>query len=102
MHYHLVMKARISENRGLKEVESLSSLDYMDDGSVIKLKITIDRRDGSAVFDFSGTGYEVHGNCNAPRAVTLSGLIYCLRSMVGHDIPLNQVSHVLIKQFFDF
>jgi len=43
------------------------------------------------VFDFSGTGPEVKGNCNAPRAVTLSALIYCLRCMVGHDVPLNQV-----------
>lgn len=31
------------------------------------------------------------GNTNAPRAVTLSAIIYCLRSMVGYDIPLNQV-----------
>ena len=41
--------------------------------------------------DFSGSSYEVYGNCNAPRAVTLSALIYCLRCMVGHDVPLNQV-----------
>lgn len=47
---------------------------------------------GSAVFDFTGTGTEVWGNCNAPRAITLSALIYCLRCMVGQDIPLNQVS----------
>lgn len=46
---------------------------------------------GSAVFDFTGTGTEVWGNCNAPRAITLSALIYCLRCMVGQDIPLNQV-----------
>uniref|UniRef100_A0A671WKM9 5-oxoprolinase, ATP-hydrolysing n=1 Tax=Sparus aurata TaxID=8175 RepID=A0A671WKM9_SPAAU len=45
---------------------------------------------GSAVFDFTGTGTEVWGNCNAPRAITLSALIYCLRCMVGQDIPLNQ------------
>ena len=45
-----------------------------------------------AVFDISGTGPEVKGNCNAPRAVTLSVLIYCLRCMVGHDVPLNQVT----------
>lgn len=38
-----------------------------------------------------GTGPEVWGNCNAPKAITLSALIYCLRCMVGHDIPLNQV-----------
>jgi len=32
----------------------------------------------------------VFGNCNAPRAITLSAIIYCLRCMVGHDVPLNQ------------
>ena len=47
---------------------------------------------GSAVFDFTGTGPEMYGNCNAPRAITFSALIYCLRCMVRHDIPLNQVS----------
>lgn len=31
------------------------------------------------------------GNLNAPRAITLSALIYCLRCLVGRDIPLNQV-----------
>ncbi|XP_072458758.1 5-oxoprolinase isoform X2 [Notamacropus eugenii] len=46
--------------------------------------------EGSAIFDFSGTGPEVFGNLNAPRAITLSALIYCLRCLVGQDIPLNQ------------
>ena len=46
---------------------------------------------GTAIVDFTGTGHEVFGNINAPRAVTLSALIYCLRCMVGHDVPLNQV-----------
>lgn len=63
----------------------------MDDGSVINLTISIDEHAGSAICDFTGTGYQVWGNCNAPRAITLSALIYCLRCMVGHDIPLNQV-----------
>lgn len=49
------------------------------------------RGQGSAVFDFGGTGPEVFGNLNAPRAITLSALIYCLRCLVGRDIPLNQV-----------
>lgn len=43
------------------------------------------------LFYYSGTGHEVWGNCNAPKAITLSALIYCLRCMVGHDVPLNQV-----------
>ncbi|KAG8534958.1 hypothetical protein GDO81_029828 [Engystomops pustulosus] len=79
---------RWEEQSGALEVESV---DYMDDGSPIKLKVTIQKDEGSAVFDFSGSGYEVFGNCNAPRAITLSALIYCLRCMVGQDIPLNQV-----------
>jgi 5-oxoprolinase (ATP-hydrolysing) len=33
----------------------------MDDGSPIKLKITIDAENGEAVFDFDGTGPEVYG-----------------------------------------
>lgn len=47
--------------------------------------------------DFTGSTCEVYGNCNAPRAVTLSALIYCLRCMVGHDVPLNQVSNTKQK-----
>eukprot|EP00795_Rhopilema_esculentum_P001663 gene1663-16138_t len=68
----------------------LSAIDYMDDGSPIKLKISINETEGTAKIDFTGTGHEVWGNINAPRAVTLSALIYCLRCMVGHDVPLNQ------------
>ncbi|XP_065520206.1 5-oxoprolinase [Lathamus discolor] len=48
------------------------------------------RSGGSAVFDFSGTGPEVLGNWNAPRAVTLAAIIYCVRCMVGQELPLNQ------------
>lgn len=62
----------------------------MDDGSKIKLALTIDRNKGSAVFDFTGTDPELHGNCNAPKAVTSSAIIYSLRCLVNSEIPLNQ------------
>lgn len=68
----------------------IDAIDYLDDGSPIKLHVDLDIEKGEAVFDFRGTGYEVWGNCNAPRAITLSAIIYCLRCMVGRDIPLNQ------------
>lgn len=68
----------------------LEAEDYMDDGSVIALKVSINVPDGTALFDFSGTGPEVWGNINAPKAVTFSALIYSLRCLVGEDIPLNQ------------
>ncbi|OQO11451.1 Uncharacterized protein B0A48_03178 [Cryoendolithus antarcticus] len=72
------------------EGQDLSAVDYMDDGSPIKLKVTIDGDKGEAVFDFTGTGPEVYGNINAPEAVTYSAIIYCLRCLIKEDIPLNQ------------
>ncbi|XP_045540386.1 5-oxoprolinase [Papilio machaon] len=68
----------------------LHATEYMDNGTPIVLTVTLDKDKGSAVCDFTGTGVEVWGNLNAPRAITLSALIYCLRCMVGHDVPLNQ------------
>lgn len=75
----------------------LVAIDSMDDGTDIKLTVDIDGKNGTAIFDFTGTGLEVHGNCNTPKAVTYSAIIYCLRCMVGHDIPLNQGCLVPIK-----
>lgn len=72
------------------EGQDLSAMDHMDDGSPIKLKVTIDADKGEAVFDFTGTGPEVYGNINAPQAVTYSAIIYCLRCLIKEDIPLNQ------------
>ncbi|KAG0347318.1 hypothetical protein BG004_007975 [Podila humilis] len=72
------------------EGKDLVATDFMDDGSRIQLRIEIDPKDGSAIFDFEGTSEEVYGNCNAPTSVTHSAIIYCLRCMVAMDIPLNQ------------
>ena len=52
---------------------------------------------GTAVFDFSGTGYQVNGNLNAPKAITYSALIYCIRSLMKYDIPLNQVNFIFLN-----
>ena len=61
----------------------------MDNSSRVNLNIQL-REDGSAIFDFTGTTPELYGNMNAPMAITYSGIIYCLRAMIGTDIPLNQ------------
>ncbi|RSH95814.1 hypothetical protein EHS25_000907 [Saitozyma podzolica] len=68
----------------------LEASDYMDDGSEIRLKITIDPVEGDAVFDFTGTSQQIYGNLNAPTAILYSAIIYVLRSMLSIDIPLNQ------------
>lgn len=79
----------LSQSKGLKEVDTVTAVDYLDDGSPIVLKLTIDRRDGSAIFDFNGTGPEIWGNCNAPQAVTKSAILYSLRCLIKKDLPLN-------------
>lgn len=78
----------------------LSAADQMDDGTLIALDIRIDPDEGSAVFDFSQTGEEVYGNCNAPESITYSAIIYCLRCLVGHDVPLNHGILTPIKVIF--
>lgn len=83
----------VSQSPHAKQGESvvvLESEDYMDDGSTIHLKLTIDGSKGEASFDFEGTSPEVHSNWNAPEAVTAAAIIYCLRCLVDVDIPLNQ------------
>ncbi|XP_050205596.1 5-oxoprolinase 1 [Mercurialis annua] len=85
--------ARVSSERdifGENNSITIEEEDYMDDGSVIHLKLTIDSEKGEAFFDFSGTSPEVYGNWNAPEAVTAAAVIYCLRCLVDVEIPLNQ------------
>lgn len=78
----------------------LTSEDFMDDGTSIHLVVTIDEITGGAIFDFSGSGPQVWGNWNAPKTITYSALIYCLRCMIGHDIPLNYGCLVPIEVIF--
>ncbi|CAA6653951.1 unnamed protein product [Spirodela intermedia] len=66
--------------------------DFMDDGSAIRLKLTVDPAEGSAIFDFSGTTEEVYGNWNAPEAVTTAAVIYSLRCLVNTDIPSTRAA----------
>jgi 5-oxoprolinase (ATP-hydrolysing) len=61
--------------------------DTLDDGTAIAVTITI--AGPHMTIDFSGTGAQVDGNLNAPRAVTLAAVIYVLRTLVAAPIPLN-------------
>ncbi|KAJ6172185.1 hypothetical protein N7470_001252 [Penicillium chermesinum] len=69
--------------------KQLKAVDSLDNGSRIHLEIRINA-DGSATFDFTGTGPEVIGNNNAPKSICLSAIIYSLRCLINEDIPLNQ------------
>jgi N-methylhydantoinase B/oxoprolinase/acetone carboxylase alpha subunit len=68
---------------------AVHSVDTMDDGTEIRLKLSIDKLSRTAIFDFSGSGPQVLGNWNAPTAITTAAVIYSLRTLVGREIPLN-------------
>lgn len=93
--YHIRANAESSVRGLLREVAKragsnvLSAVDYLDDGTPIQLKVEIDEKEGAAILDFEGTGYEVRGNLNSPVSVVHSAVIYCMRAMLDVDIPLN-------------
>ena len=72
-----------------KKGASFSGVDQMDNGSEMRLAVSIDPS-GSATFDFTGTAPEMYSNMNAPPSITYSAIIYTLRLLIGIDIPLNQ------------
>ncbi|CAG8950620.1 hypothetical protein HYFRA_00002829 [Hymenoscyphus fraxineus] len=74
----------------VKHPEPLSAVDFYDDGTPVKLSITIDAKLGTAIFDFTGTGPQTLGNMNCPISITHSAVIYALRCLINLEIPLNQ------------
>ena len=62
----------------------------MDDGSVIRVRITFDRERREATVDFTGTSAQRPNNFNAPSAVARSAVLYVFRCLVEDAIPLNE------------
>jgi 5-oxoprolinase (ATP-hydrolysing) len=61
----------------------------MDNGAVIRVKITIGADRRSATVDFTGTSAQLESNYNAPSAVVYAAVLYVFRTLVDDDIPLN-------------
>ncbi len=62
----------------------------MDDGSYIRVRISIDAARREAVVDFTGTSAQRPNNFNAPAAVARSAVLYVFRCLVKDEIPLNE------------
>ena len=62
----------------------------MDDGSVIRVRITFDKARREATVDFTGTSAQRPNNFNAPSAVARSAVLYVFRCLVEDAIPLNE------------
>ncbi|HEX8755679.1 MAG TPA: hydantoinase B/oxoprolinase family protein, partial [Steroidobacteraceae bacterium] len=61
----------------------------MDDGSVIRVRIIIDRAARRAKIDFEGTSAQRPNNFNAPPAISRAAVLYVFRTLVDDDIPMN-------------
>ena len=61
----------------------------MDNGAVIRVKISIDRKGRRATVDFSGTSPQLPDNFNAPAAVCMAAVLYVFRTLVDDEIPMN-------------
>lgn len=62
----------------------------MEDGSVIKVAITVDHENSQARIDFTGTSAQLESNFNAPSSVARAAVLYVLRCLVDDDIPMNE------------
>lgn len=60
-----------------------------DQGSIIKVKITVDREKREATVDFTGTSKMKDNNFNAPEPVTRAAVLYVFRVMCEAPIPMN-------------
>ncbi|MCO5107631.1 MAG: hydantoinase B/oxoprolinase family protein [Burkholderiaceae bacterium] len=61
----------------------------LDNGAVIRVRITVDRERRSARIDFGGTSAQQPNNFNAPHAVTMAAVLYVFRTLVDDEIPMN-------------
>jgi 5-oxoprolinase (ATP-hydrolysing) len=61
----------------------------MDQGTQIKVKITVDKKKRTAKVDFTGTSAQQPTNFNAPRPITRAATLYVFRCMVDDNIPMN-------------
>ena len=76
--------------RRVLDVLSDGEFEYeMDDGSVIRVAIRIDKLARKAVVDFTGTTDQRPNNYNAPLPICRAAVLYVFRTLVNDEIPLN-------------
>jgi 5-oxoprolinase (ATP-hydrolysing) len=86
---HVQDNAEESVRRVLEKLSDAEFSYATDQGSTIKVKITIDRAKREATVDFTGTSEQKKNNFNAPEPVTRAAVLYVFRVMVESSIPMN-------------
>ncbi|MGE3148885.1 MAG: hydantoinase B/oxoprolinase family protein, partial [Pseudorhodoplanes sp.] len=86
---HVQDNAAESVRRVIDRLHDSAFAYEMDQGTVIGVKITVDRKRREATVDFTGTSPQQPTNFNAPEPVTRAAVLYVFRVMVDDDIPMN-------------
>jgi 5-oxoprolinase (ATP-hydrolysing) len=86
---HVQDNAAESVRRVLDRLHDCAFAYEMDQGTWIKVTISVDRRKREATVDFTGTSPQQPTNFNAPEPVTRAAVLYVFRVMVDDDIPMN-------------
>src|SRR5436190_1336889 len=86
---HVQDNAAESVRRVIDRLHDCEFAYEMDQGTWIKVKITVDRERREASVDFTGTSPQQPSNFNAPEPVTRAAVLYVFRVMVDDDIPMN-------------
>lgn len=94
---HVRDNATLSVERLLKRLKNGEFTYSLDDGSQIKVTLTINQQKKRAKFDFTGSCVQHPGNFNAPTAICKAAVLYVLRCLIAENIPLNDGCFVPIE-----
>ena len=86
---HVQDNAAESVRRVIDRLHDSAFAVEMDQGTVIKVRISVDKERREATVDFTGTSPQQPNNFNAPEPVTRAAVLYVFRVMVDDDIPMN-------------
>ena len=86
---HVQDNAEESVRRVISRMRNGSFCLPLDNGSQIKVEISVNTAERSAVIDFTGTSEQQENNFNAPRAICMAAVLYVFRTLVDDNIPLN-------------
>jgi len=87
---HVQDNAEESVRRVIDRLKTGTFTYPMDNGQQVKVTISINKKDRSAVVDFTGTSPQNANNFNAPAAVCRAAVLYVFRTLVAEDIPMNE------------
>jgi 5-oxoprolinase (ATP-hydrolysing) len=86
---HVLANAEESVRRLLGRLDDGEFAYEMDNGAKVAVRISIDKSDRSATFDFTGTSDQQPDNFNAPYSIVRAASLYVVRTLIDDAIPMN-------------